>query len=171
MSAALNAYSPQDPMIGNDGFLPLPTSRHAPHYLPIPFGASDTFWHVPILFGASRTIWRLSPRARTRQHEYPKFGCPTPLPAGTAQQTRRKQILSDLAFRSDFGHTKGRPLCIKMSVPSVELGGFEPPTSSMPWKRATNCAIAPSSFIHHCRGDPLTIAASDPKNKIEAQCQ
>ena len=25
----------------------------------------------------------------------------------------------------------------------VELGGFEPPTSSMPWKRATNCAIAP----------------------------
>ena len=26
---------------------------------------------------------------------------------------------------------------------SVELGGFEPPTSSMPWKRATNCAIAP----------------------------
>ena len=26
----------------------------------------------------------------------------------------------------------------------VELGGFEPPTSSMPWKRATNCAIAPS---------------------------
>ncbi len=143
MSAALNAYSPQDPMIGNDGLLPLPTSRHAPHYLPIPFGASDTFWHVPILFGASRTIWRLSPRARTRQHEYPKFGCPTPPPAGTAQQTRRKQILSDLAFRSDFGHTKGRPLCIKMSVPSVELTGIEPVTSSMPWKRATNCAIAP----------------------------
>lgn len=128
MSAALNAYSPQDPMIGNDGLLPLPTSRHAPHYLPIPFGASDTFWHVPILFGARRTIWRLSPRARTRQHEYPKFGCPTPLPAGTAQQTRRKQILSDLAFRSDFGHTKGRPLCIKMSVPSVEVGGIEPPS-------------------------------------------
>ena len=65
------------------------------------------------------------------------------LPAGTAQQTRRKQILSDLAFRSDFGHTKGRPLCIKMSVPSVELRGFEPLTSSMPWKRATNCANAP----------------------------
>src|SRR5699024_6593271 len=29
-------------------------------------------------------------------------------------------------------------------VRGVELGGFEPPTSSMPWKRATNCAIAPS---------------------------
>ena len=30
----------------------------------------------------------------------------------------------------------------------VELGGFEPPTSSMPWKRATNCAIAPASGRH-----------------------
>lgn len=77
-------------------------------------------WYVKQSFRMSKTDLR----ARTRQHEYPKFGCPTPLPAGTAQQTRRKQILSDLAFRSDFGHTKGRPLCIKMSVPSVELRGF-----------------------------------------------
>ena len=30
----------------------------------------------------------------------------------------------------------------------VELGGFEPPTSSMPWKRATNCAIAPKGDRH-----------------------
>jgi site-specific DNA recombinase len=30
----------------------------------------------------------------------------------------------------------------------VELRGFEPLTSSMPWKRATNCAKAPSvSFV------------------------
>ena len=29
----------------------------------------------------------------------------------------------------------------------VELGGFEPPTSSMPWKRATNCAIAPKGSL------------------------
>lgn len=28
-------------------------------------------------------------------------------------------------------------------VSRVELGRFELPTSSMPWKRATNCAIAP----------------------------
>ena len=34
---------------------------------------------------------------------------------------------------------------------SVELGGFEPPTSSMPWKRATNCAIAP--YLLRRRGD------------------
>ena len=34
---------------------------------------------------------------------------------------------------------------------TVELGGFEPPTSSMPWKRATNCAIAP--FMIAALGD------------------
>ena len=28
-------------------------------------------------------------------------------------------------------------------VRGVELTGFEPVASSMPWKRATNCAIAP----------------------------
>ena len=39
----------------------------------------------------------------------------------------------------------------RMSTFSVELGGFEPPTSSMPWKRATNCAIAP--YLVHRRGD------------------
>ena len=32
----------------------------------------------------------------------------------------------------------------------MELGGFEPPTSSMPWKRATNCAIAPSAGVVPC---------------------
>ena len=29
----------------------------------------------------------------------------------------------------------------------VELGGFEPPTLSMPWRCATSCAIAPSEAI------------------------
>src|SRR5690606_23120219 len=39
----------------------------------------------------------------------------------------------------------------------VELGGFEPPTSSMPWKRATNCAIAPRSVDEsRRRSTPLT---------------
>ena len=32
---------------------------------------------------------------------------------------------------------------IDFELRAVELGGFEPPTSSMPWKRATDCAIAP----------------------------
>ena len=29
----------------------------------------------------------------------------------------------------------------------VELGGFEPPTLSMPWRCATSCAIAPFSIV------------------------
>ena len=35
----------------------------------------------------------------------------------------------------------------------VELRGFEPLTSSMPWKRATNCAIAPRPVVglNECR--------------------
>ena len=41
----------------------------------------------------------------------------------------------------------------------VELGGFEPPTSSMPWKRATNCAIAPSG------SSPI----SDADNSMESR--
>lgn len=32
----------------------------------------------------------------------------------------------------------------------VELRGFEPLTSSMPWKRATNCAIAPKASLLSC---------------------
>jgi hypothetical protein len=34
---------------------------------------------------------------------------------------------------------------------AVELWGFEPQTSSMPWKRATNCAIAPWVITHSTR--------------------
>ena len=34
-------------------------------------------------------------------------------------------------------------------VRGVELRGFEPLTSSMPWKRATNCAIAPYRVPPH----------------------
>ena len=40
--------------------------------------------------------------------------------------------------------------CINTSRQLVELAGIEPATSSMPWKRATNCAIAPKakSYLH-----------------------
>ena len=102
-------------------------------------------WYVKQSFRMSKTDLR----ARTRQHEYPKFGCPTPLPAGTAQQTRRKQILSDLSLRSDFGHTKGRPLCIKMSVPSVELRGFRGATHQQ-------------GFSEHSLRKPLARANAQP---------
>ncbi len=30
----------------------------------------------------------------------------------------------------------------------VDRTGFEPVTSSMPWKRATNCANGPSAYYH-----------------------
>ena len=38
--------------------------------------------------------------------------------------------------------------CINTSRQLVELAGIEPATSSMPWKRATNCAIAPKAMSH-----------------------
>ena len=40
----------------------------------------------------------------------------------------------------------------------VELRGFEPLTSSMPWKRATNCAIAPRTCI--------TLQVPIPRHKL-----
>ena len=46
----------------------------------------------------------------------------------------------------------------------MELRGFEPLTSSMPWKRATNCAIAP-----RCSYDSQNISASDAERKIECE--
>ncbi len=38
---------------------------------------------------------------------------------------------------------KARRMAGTVPESSVELTGFEPVASSMPWKRATNCAIAP----------------------------
>ena len=45
-------------------------------------------------------------------------------------------------------HVSGAHPDIPSRSNHVELGGFEPPTSSMPWKRATNCAIAPKGDRH-----------------------
>ncbi len=48
----------------------------------------------------------------------------------------------------------------------VELEGFEPSTSSMPWKRATNCAIAPNRTAALSCGDPSTIPGPRRADKI-----
>ena len=58
-------------------------------------------------------------------------------PSHTERQAKKKKpaAASSINKKTD---TRNR-----VSDFSVELGGFEPPTSSMPWKRATNCAIAP----------------------------
>ena len=51
----------------------------------------------------------------------------------------------------------------------VELGGFEPPTSSMPWKRATNCAIAP--FGRRSRAATrTTVWIPAPPGQIRGAC-
>ncbi len=44
-----------------------------------------------------------------------------------------------------FGNDRERSFRSPQSF--VELTGFEPVASSMPWKRATNCAIAPTRVI------------------------
>ena len=55
----------------------------------------------------------------------------------------------------------------------VELGGFEPPTLSMPWRCATSCAIAPFSIvgplfgprIHYDETSILAKAGVSPNDK------
>ena len=37
---------------------------------------------------------------------------------------------------------------VKYSNCLVDLDGFEPSTSSMPWKRAPNCATGPNNYIN-----------------------
>lgn len=43
--------------------------------------------------------------------------------------------------------TKNGLLTTEQTIHDVEHRGFEPLTSSMPWKRATNCANAPNLGI------------------------
>lgn len=51
----------------------------------------------------------------------------------------------------------------------MELRGFEPLTSSMPWKRATNCAIAPRCAYRPVSGPerPVDTTVSPPSGEIE----
>ena len=68
-------------------------------------------------------------------------------PTHTERQAKKKKpaAASSINKKTD---TRNR-----VSDFSVELGGFEPPTSSMPWKRATNCAIAPV-WVPHSEKSP-----------------
>ena len=63
---------------------------------------------------------------------------------GGARGIRTPDLFHAMEARYQLRHSPemGAPL-EEESEWFVELGGFEPPTSSMPWKRATNCAIAP----------------------------
>ena len=57
--------------------------------------------------------------------------------------------LPQVEARYRLRHSPVKYYCaaIDIDLRAVELGGFEPPTSSMPWKRATDCAIAPFSGV------------------------
>lgn len=44
----------------------------------------------------------------------------------------------------------------------VEHRGFEPLTSSMPWKRATNCANAPQDLINTTRDSSISLIRTSP---------
>ena len=60
-----------------------------------------------------------------------------------ARGIRTPDLFHAMEARYQLRHSpEGRPPSARTGR-LVELGGFEPPTSSMPWKRATNCAIAP----------------------------
>ena len=60
---------------------------------------------------------------------------------------RRKSSAAGATSSSSPHHRprdrKGEQLQACRQPQGVELWGFEPQTSSMPWRRATNCAIAP----------------------------
>lgn len=61
-----------------------------------------------------------------------------------------------------LGHAGGRSSEWETGLWSaVELRGFEPLTSSMPWKRATNCAKAP-----RCLADSGSLADTRQQRKI-----
>ncbi len=60
---------------------------------------------------------------------------------------------------------------------NVELWGFEPQTSSMPWRRATSCAIAPgmpdgspARRWNNCTGDREWVATSGPVDGRAMAC-
>ena len=62
-----------------------------------------------------------------------------------ATQNRKSVDIGDPVPRASHAtRNPGTPSERWPGKQKVELRGFEPLTSSMPWKRATNCAIAPN---------------------------
>ena len=124
------------------------------------FGASHTFWHYPL-----RALFATRPK-----HPKPaRTPASTPDPHHARSTTNPSNSLFYLVKLGTEGFCSHSRFCIKMSVLVVELRGFEPLTSSMPWKRATNCAIAPRSVHRVC--DPLSITERQPIRKIETPCR
>ena len=82
-------------------------------------------------------------RPHGRSQSGPGLGGPEPPESRGARGIRTPDLFHAMEARYQLRHSpEGRPPSARTGR-LVELGGFEPPTSSMPWKRATNCAIAP----------------------------
>src|SRR5699024_9763999 len=101
---------------------------------------------------------RPSARAQASAHRGARGGRPPKKTKGPARRTKTDRATADPAGASASertpGRTGGRPpektkgparrtKSAEQGPSQVELWGFEPQTSSMPWRRATNCAIAP----------------------------
>lgn len=82
-------------------------------------------------------------RTRTRKYRAPllrlSFGADlTPAPT----RVKGKDTDASATASAVPGNTKNPHRDVRCGL-FVELGGFEPPTPSMPWRCATSCAIAP----------------------------
>ena len=71
-----------------------------------------------------------------------------------ATQAWRRQTAATAAHRPAHRRHTNPPDCSVRGM-YVEHRGFEPLTSSMPWRRATNCANAPLSRVHSNAPAPL----------------
>ena len=85
---------------------------------------------------------------RALNDSHPAYGDWEPPPDKHQDSSHTKKAASGsgggLSFMLLEGFNPGRASAGGSNNPQrVELRGFEPLTSSMPWKRATNCAIAP----------------------------
>lgn len=83
-------------------------------------------------------------RARTRKHWTPPTSTVIRcrLNAGTDASQGKKTQMPHATASAVPRNTKNPHRDVRCGLP-VELGGFEPPTPSMPWRCATSCAIAP----------------------------
>lgn len=73
----------------------------------------------------------------------PYFGCHSvPPQRRRRRESREKTQMPHATASAVLGKTKNPHRDVQCGL-SVELGGFEPPTPSMPWRCATSCAIAP----------------------------
>ncbi len=94
--------------------------------------AAERGWEA-LTAGATPEVARRTTQAAAAPHSGPE----TPKAAPKGGLAEPTNLWLDLPGGLDEDADCSKPLM-------VELGGFEPPTSSMPWKRATNCAIAPN---------------------------